>query len=638
MKELTSVDFETFSKVDVMKVGAWAYSVHPSTEVMFLSWADGDEFPDLTDDPKTMKKVFEERKKKGNTFSAWNSFFEFCICLNVLKIDIPFEQWHDTAAQAAALALPRALGNCGKALGMPQDKQKDAEGKQLIQKLCKPVRGKRNRDPKLLAALGSYCRQDVIAERAIMHKLKPLSAEEVKIWQLDQKINFRGVGFDIENVENAIAIRNQEVDRLIGTVADVTDGELSNVNSPKAVKEFAEKHGYILKNFQKEYLKDVLKDEKLPKVLREVIQIRLQTGKTSVAKYDSLMKIIDRTDNRSRGLLRYHGAATGRWSGNLFQPQNLPRPSMKNPEEAVDVFEYRCPETIDLLYGDTMEVLSDCLRSMIKAAEGKRLLVCDFAQIEARVLAWLAGQRDIVELFRNDEPIYEHAAAKIFKKSVEAVVTDERLIGKVATLALGYQGAVGAFQTMAPVYGVKVKDSFAEKIVEEWRASNTRIVAFWYDIDRAAQSAVKHPGQIFKCRSIRFKVQNGFLFCRLPSGRLLAYFKPRMKPGKFGKPQIHYLGTNSKTKRFEELDTYGGKLVENITQAVARDLMTNGMLNTEAKGYETILTVHDEIIAEADEDFGSLKEFQSLMCDLPEWAEGLPIGGDGYEAKRYKKG
>jgi len=633
----TSVDFETYSEAPLMKVGAWAYSVHPSTEVLFMAYADGDDHPLLTNDPKEMRRVLLERAKKGNVFSAWNSFFEFCICVNVLGLDpFPFSQWQDTAAQSAALALPRALGACGKALGMPQDKQKDEHGKKLIQKLCKPVRGKRNKDFKLMQELGEYCVQDVIAERAIANKLRPLSPSEKAIWELDQAINFRGVGIDLERVEDAIAIRDIEKEKLFDSVAKITGGELSNVNSPKAVQAYALEKGYELKNFQKGYLSEVLEDKTLPEKVKQVVEVRLQTGKTSIAKYDSLVKITDKKDSRTRGLLRYHGASTGRWSGNLFQPQNLPRPTLKDPEGAVELFEHRDPELLDLVYGQPMEVLSSCVRSMITAAPGKRLFVCDFSQIEARVLPWLAGQNDILEVFKNDGKVYEHAAAKVYKKDPSKISSDQRQIGKVVTLACGYQGATGAFQSMAAIYGVEVPDTKAKRIVDDWRKANPKIVSFWYDIDRAAQGAVKNPGVLYRCRSIRFKVVNGFLFCRLPSGRLLAYYKPSIEEGKFG-PQINFYGNDSYTKRFKQIETYGGKLVENITQAVARDCMTEGMLRVDEVGYDIILTVHDEIIAEVPEGFGSLEEFQSLMCQLPEWAEGLPLDGDGYEAKRYRK-
>lgn len=634
----TSVDYETFSELDVMKVGAWAYSRHPSTEVLFLSWADDDESPSLSDNVERIKQEIIERRDNGNLFSAFNSFFEYCITLNTLGIDPgPISQWQDTAAQAAALALPRSLDAVGKALGMPQDLRKDQQGKKLIQALCKPVRGKRNRDFKMLRELGEYCRQDVIAERAIANKLRPLSAHERKIWELDQTINLRGVPFDIENVEHARAIRDKEKEKLLASVDGITDGQLANINSRPQLMAYCEANGYKLKNTQKEYLADVLEDKTLPEKVKQVVEIRTQTSKTSIAKYDSLTKIVDMKDSRARGLLRYHGASTGRWSGNLFQPQNLTRPTLKDPESAVELFKFEDNEMLEMIYGSTMETLSSCVRSMIQAEEGKRLLVCDFSAIEARVLAWLAGQQNVVNAFANGEEVYKLQASEIYRKKVVDITQAERDIGKVAVLALGYQGAVGAFQQMAKTYGVKVPNAFAQKVVDAFRDSNKRIVSFWYDLDRAAKGAVKHPGKVYKCRGIKFKCANSFLFCRLPSGRFLAYYRPRMKEGKFGTPQIHYLGVNSKTKHFGELDTYGGKLAENITQAVARDLMAEGMLRVEPKGYEIIMTVHDEIIAEVDTDFGSLEEYKSLMCELPVWAEGLPLDGDGYEAKRYKK-
>lgn len=633
--QVVSIDFETYSEGDIRKLGAWGYSKHPTTEVICMAYAYGEEAPTLW----LPGMELPEFAKAPSSFkiNAWSSFFEYCIWHHVLnwpEVSVP--QWSDTAAHAAALAMPRALGACGAALGLPQDQQKDKRGKYLIQRLCKPNRGKRIQDQELLKELYGYCRQDVVAEREIAKLLRPLNSTERKVWELDQLINIRGVHIDTQSVEDALVLIDQVTEQLNQEVAQITSGQLINVSQRQRVMDYIAELGHPLEKFDKAYLENVLKDEALPDAARRLIEIRQQLGKTSTAKYAAL-KRMTAEDNRVRGNLLYHGASTGRWASTGINVQNLPRPSFDDTDTCIELFEHRDAELIQAIYDDPMEALSSCLRGMICAPEGKRLIVADYSAIEARVLAWLAGQADVLKVFRGHGKIYEHTASQIYRVPFESVTKDQRFIGKVATLALGYQGGAKAFQGMAEAYGVAIDDDLAETVKADWRNANNKIVRFWWDCEAAAIKAVKQRGNTFKVRSVAFRVVGSYLFCKLPSGRVLAYYQPQISIGNFDKEQVTFMGTNSVTRKWERQQTYGGKLVENITQAVARDLMAEAMLRVEDKGYQVVLSVHDELIAEAENDFGSVEEFEASMCQLPPWADGLPVTAEGFECRRYRK-
>ncbi|EGG92991.1 phage-like DNA polymerase [gamma proteobacterium IMCC1989] len=600
-----------------------AYAIGDEDPIL---WLPGDDLPEFVTNPSEF------------TIYAWNSFFEWCIWHHVQEwSNAPIFLWTDTAALAAVLAMPRALGACAKALGLPQDQQKDKRGKYLIQRLSKPNRGKRIQDADLLEEFYEYCRQDVVVERAVLARLRPLSTQERKVWELDQTINIRGVFIDNQSVENALLIIDQVTEKLNQEVAQLTASHLTNVSQRQRVMNYiSDELGYSLIKFDKAYLETVLEDETLPPIARRLIEIRQQLGKTSTAKYAALKKIVTE-DNRAHGLLMYHGATTGRWSGKHFQPQNLPRPSFKDTDNCIRLFKHADSELLELIYDDPMEALSSSLRGMICAPEGKRLIVVDYSQIEARVLPWLAGQEDALTKIRQGVEIYKITASQIYGVPPEKVNEEQRFIGKVATLALGYQGGAKAFQGMAEVYGVEIDTDLADEIKVDWRVANRKIVKFWWGVEKAALNAVTHPGKTFEIRAIKFRFTDNYLFCRLPSGRLLAYYQPKTSIGKFDKEQVTFMGTNSLTRKWERQNTYGGKLVENITQAVARDLMAEAMLRVENAGYEVVLSVHDELIAEANDDFGSVEEFEQLMCELPVWAKGLPVTSEGFECLRYRK-
>lgn len=647
MDNVIHLDFETYSEADIRKVGAWAYSKHPSTEVICMAYSVNGEQPKLWTPPTRieiadleesgveheseifMPEVFDSDHK----LFAWNSFFEYCIWNHVLNWpNAPLEVWHDTAAQAAALALPWSLQGCGAVLGLDDDKKKDQRGKYLIQKLSKPNRGKRNQDPDLLQEMYEYCIQDVLSEMEIAEQLKPLSKLETKVWQLDQKINQRGLPIDVEATQDAIAIYEEEWQKKYDKLKEITG--LENPNSRDQFLKWLHMNGVYAPNVQAATLRELLNKGTKREVI-EAVEIRLSIARTPIKKYQSMLD--KSVDGRIHGVLKYHGASTGRWASTGVNFQNLPRPSFDATDECITLFEQRDPEIINLIYDDCIDALASCIRGMVKPVLGRKFYVADYSAIEARVLAWLAGQEDILDVFRGHGKIYEHTASQIYGKPIDEINKDERFVGKTATLALGYQGGAAAFQNMANMFGVEIDPELADRVKNKWRRSNNKIVRYWVNVEKCAVSAVKQPNTTFKYRNISFRKIDKFLYCKLPSGRHLAYFRPHLSKGKFGKEQVCYFGNKGGQAGYVRQASYGGKFTENITQAVARDIMAEAMLRVEEAGYEVVLSVHDELIAETHKDFGSIEKFEKLMCALPDWAEGMPVDAEGFECERYRK-
>ena len=631
-----------------------------------MAWAFDDDEPALwlpSDDvPDWAETIAYSLDPVDFKICAWNDFFEYCIMRNVLGWHVPPpEYWEDTAAKAAALALPRGLADCGVALNLESDRAKDKAGKKLIQLFSVPkvsqakaTKGQLFRRlpedyPDEWAAFQKYCIQDVIAEREIDRRLPDLQKRTRRLWELDRAINLRGVPFDIAAVHDARAVIADAKAAALAEIARMTGGGLTNIASrTQFLTYIQDAYGVTLENAQKEYLKAQAKilgevaacqpggkAERLAKL----INLRLKVSKSSLAKYDKLVDIIDGA--RAYGLLRFHGASTGRWSGNLFQPQNLPRGSVDMPDLCIELLKHRDAGLLDMLFDDALEAVSLSLRGMIKASPGHRLIVSDFSQIESRMLAWLAGDLHKLEIYRNKLDIYKVNASAAFKVPYEAVTKDQRQIGKVIELACGYQGGVGAFQQFAKVYGVVIPDDEAETLIGNWRTGNPKVTSYWSNVENTAIKAVAEPGTVQTVNNVSFKVigtgDASFLFCRLPSGRAIAYHRPSLYESRFNRMQIQFYGVDSSTKKYGRQKTYGGKLVENITQAASADAMIDKMFLVEAAGYPIILTVHDEIVAEVTEGYGSIEEFNEIMETPLTWAPALPIAADGYEAARYKK-
>jgi|TARA_R110002153_G_scaffold57817_8_gene158834 DNA polymerase len=626
-----SIDFETYSECDIRKAGAYAYNDHDTTEVLCLAWCVDEGDPKLWTPNMAPPQDLFDLIEQGALVWAWNSFFEMSawnLVLNWPKV--PISQWRDTAALAAAQAFPRALGKCGEALGLTGDAVKSKRGKILIQRCCKPYRGERVIDKDLYQELYDYCLQDVVAERVIRGKLRNLRGLEQDIWEHDQLVNWRGVRLDGDSIDNALEIIKIHAKNLNKRVYELTGGVLDNTASRAKSLNWINDQGYKMDSYDKAAVQFAL-DDSCPDNVKEFLEIRQAMSKSSTKKYDSMSTVLGK-DGRAHGVLMYHGAATGRWSGRHFQPQNLPRPTIDNVDAAIEQMRARDPEKIE---GEPMDILSSCLRGMLVASEGCRLLVCDYASIEARVLAWLADHEDVLCVFRDGSDIYKFTAATMYNCKYEEVNSDQRFVGKVATLALGYQGGVRAFQKMAEAYGTDVNEQQALKIRNDWREANKPIVKLWVDTERAARNAISYKKTYSACKG-EFKYVGGDLLFKLPSGRILSFPEARLKQGDRGMDLV-YNGMNNHTHRWGEIKAYGGSLVQSITQAVARDLLAEAALRLEKAGYPIVLHVHDEIVSDCPSEVGCIEELGSLMCEVPVWGVGIPITGEGYESLRYRK-
>jgi DNA polymerase len=657
------LDFETRGSVELRDVGLDNYARHPDTGVWCLGYAFGDEDPGIVSaDLQGMERIVEHIRS-GGLVVAHNAHFELAIWNHVLMRNAALRcalspaQVHCTMAMAYAMALPGSLEKAAAAVGIRE--QKDLAGGRLMMQLAKP----RNEtapwvwwdDPDKLAGLYEYCKQDVRVERALDQRLLALSASERKVWAVDYQINQRGVYVDRRAIAAAIAVVQVETDRLNKELREVTGNVVGFASEVARLTKWIRSRGVLIDSLAKADVLDTLTHSSVPDDVRQALLIRQEAGKTSTAKLNAMLNAVS-TDGRIRGWAQYHGAGTGRWAGRRVQPHNFPRPKLTHLE--IDTILRHLPDTtperaiayMETLYGPAMSVVSDCLRGMICAPPGYELMAADFANIEGRGLAWLAGEDWKLDAFRlydmgRGPDIYKLAYAKSFGLSPEAVTKDQRQIGKVQELALGYQGGVGAFQTMARGYNVTISDAQAEQIKQAWREAHPKTVQLWYDLERAAYEAVVHQGSIIAPHGlkVKFLTRGSFLFCQLPSGRLLIYPYPKIKtkttPWGEEKEQVHYMTVNGLTNKWEETHTYGGKLAENIVQALSRDVLAEAMLRCEARGYPVVLHVHDEVVSEVmSEPVAQMFPlFLETMRDVPAWATTLPIAVDGWHGVRYRK-
>lgn len=600
---------------------------------------------------------------------------------------LPLSRFRDTMVKAMAHSLPGALAELCDILRVPMDKAKDKDGKRLIQLFCKPRpktskirRATRETHPEDWAKFVDYARLDIEAMRAVDKKLPKWNYgdDEIALWHLDQRINDRGFAVDMDLVHGAIRAVAREQHRLAERTQEVTEGAVQAATQRDALLDhLLETYGYTLPDMQGSTLERVLKDDSLPAPVRELIEIRLQASTTSTSKYKTLAKATS-SDGKMRGTLQFNGASrTCRWAGRLFQPQNLPRPTLKQKQIdfGIEALKADCE---DLLFDNVMELTSSAVRGCIIAPAGRKLVVADLSNIEGRVLAWLAGEHWKLQAFRdfdagNGPDLYKLAYAKSFGITPEAVTKDNRQVGKVQELALGYEGGVGAFLTFAAAYAIDLEamgetaiDGIPSAILEEarsalewtrknkrptfglsdrawlvcdsfkrgWRQGHPAISSFWKDLESAAREALNNPGRVIQCRMLKLQKTGAWLRIRLPSGRYLCYPSPQLDDA--GK--LSYMGINQYTRKWERLSTYGGKLAENVTQAVARDVLASSMPHVEEAGYEIVLTVHDEIITEApDTPEYNCQHLAAIMATNPPWARGLPLAAAGFEGYRYRK-
>lgn len=654
------LDFETRSCADLKAVGLDNYAKDPTTDVWCAAWAFDDDEPQIwaPGDSATHPFYYAHKHIIDRVIVyAHNAAFELAIWNNICVPRYGWpplapEQMRCTMAMAYAQALPGSLEKAAAAVGISQ--QKDLAGGRLMLQMAKP----RETDPLVwwdepekLQALYEYCRQDVRVERELEKRLMPLSPDEQALWVLDQRINARGIQVDIKSIDAALALVTQEKTRLDKEMQDATGGFVSVCSEVKRIGDWLRLRGLELPGLAKADVLDALSLDVLPPEARRVLLLRQEAGKTSTAKLKAMREAAS-ADGRVRGTLQYHGAGTGRWAGRRIQPHNLPRGKLKQ-KEIEDVLAHLAdPDYLDCFYGSPLSVVSSALRSLICAGLGNDLLAADFKNIEGRGLAWLAGEEWKLQAFRaydrgEGPDLYLVSAARIYgtQPSDYNDESPERQHGKVAELACGYQGGVGAFQVMAKTYGVKVSDALADTIKTRWREAHPNIVNYWYALEDAAKSAVLNTGQKYSAgprgREITFKASGSFLWAKLPSSRVLCYPYPKMKeietPWGQVKDQVHYMTVDGLTNKWVETHTYGGKLAENVTQAICRDLLVAAIRNAEAAGYPVVLHVHDEVVSEVPCSYGSLEEFEKACSQMPAWANGLPVVAKGWRGKRYRK-
>ncbi|GAB1462197.1 DNA polymerase [Pedobacter sp.] len=654
MKTL-AIDIETYSSNDLIKSGVYKYVEAPDFAILLFACSiDGKpiEVFDLTKlntDNKVRERsriVFQALTDPNVLKTAFNANFERTCISKFFNLILPPEQWECTMVKASMLGLPLSLDAVAKVLKL--EDQKDSKGKALIRYFsipCKPTKanGGRTRnlpehDPEKWQQFIDYCEQDVRTELAIREKIKffEIPETERKLWNLDQKINDEGIIIDPVFVENAISLDAINKERLTKEAIEITG--LSNPNSAAQLKTWlSDETGTEVTSLTKEAIPVLLEDTDCDTVTR-VLNIRQEMAKTSVKKYEAMRKAICE-DSCVRGLLQFYGAnRTGRWAGRLVQVQNLPQNHLVDLDLARQLVLSNDLEMLEMLYGNVPDTLSQLIRTAFVAPENSRFIVADFSAIEARVIAWLAGEKWRLDVFNTHGKIYEASAAQMFKVPIESVTKGSplRQKGKVSELALGYQGGPNALIKMGALKQGLTEDELP-KLVAMWRNANPAIVRLWDDIEDAAITAVSEGVPVQIMFGIRFLVERGILFIELPSKRRLAYLKPNLKPSKFGGLSLTYEGMNQTTKQWGVQDTYGGKLVENIVQAIARDCLAEAMLKVDAAGYKIAMTIHDEIVCEMPNDKGSLEEINALMGAPISWAKGLPLTADSYETVYYKK-
>ena len=643
-----SVDFETRSTVDLRRTGVYKYAQDLNTDVWCMAYAFDDNEPQVWRPGDELDQKFVEYITQKGELRAWNANFERTIWNEILvpRYGWPkttIEQWVCTASEARAMALPGSLEMSAKVLGVQE--QKDKEGSNLMLRMARPRSIQADGTiiwwdvPERVQRLVRYCLQDVRTEVAIAKAIRRLVDTETQVFNLDQTINDRGVRLDIKLAKAAKKLAEKatlEANRLL---YDVTNGKVAKVSSVAQLTAWLKEQGLeVADGLGKDQIKDLLSKASGPAL--EALALRSEAGKSSVAKIESMLEAVCQ-DGRIRGLLLYHGATTGRWAGRLVQPQNFPRGDVSNAEEYIPLVYSKDYEALDAT-APVLSVISSLLRSMLISAENHRLIAADFAAIEARVLAWLAGEEELLENFRTGGDVYRVMASKIYSITPGAVNSVQRQVGKMSILGLGYgMGAKKFTDSCQKQAGVTLTEDQAKTVVQLYRNTNANIVGFWGHLNRAAINAVKNPGSVQAVGDIKYTSRGGYLWCVLPSKRPLAYAKPRIvereTPWGSTNEAVSFEGLDSFTKKWERHDLYGGLLAENVTQAVARDIMADAMIRLEKAGYPLILSVHDEIVAEVPDGFGSVAEFESLMCQVPQWAEGCPIDAEGWEGERYRK-
>ena len=659
-----SIDIETYSSVDLTKSGVYRYAEAPDFEILLFGYSvDGSEVHviSLADGESIPTDILDALTDDNVQKWAFNANFER-VCLSRYLSDMgisldPFadnhhsaevlglarylnpESWRCAMVWSAYMGLPLSLEGTGAVLGL--EKQKLSEGKELIRYFCSPCKptaanGQRLRNlpehaPDKWEAFKAYNRRDVEAELSIQERLGKFPVPD-NVWSeyaQDQEINDRGVVLDMTLVRNAVKADTRSRTELTRLMKELT--ELDNPNSVQQMKQWLADNGMETDTLGKKAVAELLKDA--PEPLGRVLSLRQQLAKSSVKKYQTMKNAVC-TDGRARGMFQFYGAnRTGRWAGRLIQMQNLPQNHLSDLEQARGLIYDGDFAALELLYDNIPDVLSQLIRTAFVPKDGCKLIVADFSAIEARVIAWLAGERWRNEVFSTHGKIYEASASQMFNVPIEEVAKGSplRQKGKIAELALGYGGSVGALKAMGAL-DMGLSENELQPLVSAWRSANPNIVRFWWDVDRAAMTAVRDR-TVTETHGIRFGVQSGMLFITLPSGRRLSYVKPRIGTNQFGSPCVTYEGVGG-TKKWERIESYGPKFVENIVQATSRDILSYAMQTL--RHCSTVMHVHDEIVIEADPRL-STEVLCQQVSRTPPWAEGLLLVADGFDCSFYKK-
>lgn len=659
MHKIMGVDIETYSSNDLISSGVYKYVEAPDFEILIIGFKfdDEDEVRQIDLLSPTRKSYEEQHELKefrkalydpNIIKTAFNANFERTCLEKWTGREMPPEQWSDTMIMALELGLPRSLADVGMALGLPEDKLKDPQGKALIRFFsvpCKPTKanGGRTRnmpehDPEKWQLYLKYNMQDVVTEqeiRSVIERKGKFVESEQKLWCLDQKINDHGVRCDVDMVENIVEYDEYRKAELMAEAKEITG--LSNPNSLAQLKEWLKSEGVEMKSVTKDTVAEALNKD-IPDEVKRVLRIRQALGKTSTAKYSTMLAAVCE-DDRIRGTLQYYGAnRSGRWSGRLVQTHNLARNTLPDLDLARELVKEGDFDTLQTLFGEASFVFSELVRTAFIPSEDCRFVVSDFAAIEARVISWLSGEKWRLEAFREGKDIYCETASQMYH--VPVIKHGEnghlRAKGKVAELACGYQGGVGAMKQMDKEG--KIPEDELQSIVDGWRNANKKIVKLWNDYNAAAILAIEECREVKRTLGVSFAFRHGNLYVTLPSGRKLCYWGAKIGENRFGSKSITYKGMDQTTHKWADVETYGGKLVENVVQATARDCLAEAMKRVSAKGYNIVMHIHDEMVVDVPtSDTAAPEIINDIMSEPIDWAEGLPLKGDTYETNFYKK-
>jgi len=653
------IDFETRSECDLKTAGAWKYSLDPTTEVLMYAYR--------RDAGRLVGSFVEGSLKRdfgiptwtgcpfvvgfdSTEFEAHNAGFEYAIWTNqmVPKYGWPEmaqEQLYCSAAATAAHGLPRSLDGATKAMGLPYEK--DKAGHAIMLKLCKPrpqwVKIKKGDryfgTAEDFERLLEYCKKDVMAEYALSESLAILSPMERKIYLVDQKINLRGVHCDLPLATKAISLEKYESTKGNKKIRELTHNEVQTTGQIAKIREYINTMFLLdLPNLQAPTVDNAIEAD-IPDKAKEILKLRQKHSKSSVKKYAAMLARADK-NGVIRETLLYHGAHTGRWTGKAIQPQNFPvPPSLSRPEieDLIPSIMQSDLDTVELYRGSVSGLLSDTLRSTLTASPGNDLIGADYASIENRVLLWLADDRDALAKIRSGVDLYVDMASTIYGVPMGDVTSAQRKVGKQTVLGCGYQMGDERFEGECEKKGIFLPAGMAKRIIKAYRAKYLKVKALWYDVHRIAMRALTSPTWTTVGRKILFSHEPPFLFIDLPSGRRLAYKDPEIRVNRFKKKALSHMRVDPKTKKWVRTTTYGGTLVENIVSAIARDIMAEAMLRCEQRGYPIVMSIHDEIVADVPKGFGSIEDFENILCEQPTWAPGCPIAAEGWRGERYRK-